>query len=127
MTVMALFFASVVTERDSEADTEENTDTIDEIDLQAEKELLDGYNLITLEQVTPTKIILDRENFTLCVVQMIASFATTFFQGYFSLYITEEFNVTSAMIGFMYSMFAFVYVLSCIVSPMVLAGVPNKI
>ena len=79
MTVMTLFFASVVTERDSEADSEENSDTIDEIDLQAEKELLDGYNLITLEQATPTKIILDWENFTLCVVQMIASFGTTFF------------------------------------------------
>lgn len=127
MTVMALFFASVVTERDSEVDAEEKSDKIDEVDLQAEKELLDGYNLITLEQATPTKIILDWENFTLCVVQMIASFGTTFFQGYFSLYIKEELDVTSTMIGFVYSMFAFVYVLSCIVSPTVLAGVPNKI
>ena len=77
--------------------------------------------------MTTFRIICDPENFVLVFVNVLTAFCTTFFTSYLSVYVLKEYNLDGAFIGLVFSLFALVYVICCVLAPILLAKVPPKI
>lgn len=73
------------------------------------------------------RILCDKEVIVLVLMNCLCMFCTTFYTGYFSLYVKEEFEVGSTMLGLLYSLTAFAYVIYCITAPMIFKNVPSRI
>ena len=73
------------------------------------------------------RILCDKEVMVQVLLNCLCMFVTTFYTGYFSLYVKEEFQVGSTMLGLLYSLTAFAYVIYCITAPMIFGNVPNRI
>ena len=88
---------------------------------------LEGFNLIKPEDLGVGEIITDPQAGIVVLNQVLSGFVSTFFSGYLALYLSDTFKVDTIMVGATYGVFALVYIICCIVAPMILSDVPQKL
>ena len=89
--------------------------------------MLKGYNQVDYDELTWWRVLFDREVCVNGILNVLCMFQTTFFTSYLSLYVKEQFNVNSGMLGMLYSLTALSYVVCCVLAPMFLGSVPPRI
>jgi hypothetical protein len=89
--------------------------------------ILEGFNLIKPEELSVGEVISDPQAAVLVLINVMSGFETTFFSGYLALYLSDTFKLDTIMVGATYGVFALVYVICCIVAPIILSNVPQKL